>query len=79
MDRVLIARAEEGGTPGTWYRVLGESAPALVCGGCGKSGGRLSDHEIADDGTVNPSILCPHDGCGWHVWGRLEGWTPVST
>jgi hypothetical protein len=33
-------------------------------------------HRIADDGTVRPSIVCPEKGCGWHVWGRLEGWSP---
>lgn len=33
-------------------------------------------HDIADDGTVTPSIVCPYCGEGWHVWGRLLDWTP---
>lgn len=31
-------------------------------------------HEVKKDGTVNPSIVCPHEGCTWHVWGKLLGW-----
>lgn len=31
-------------------------------------------HDIDQDGTVSPSIHCTHC-CGWHVWGRLVGWT----
>ncbi len=31
-------------------------------------------HVIGGEGTVTPSILCPHCGDGWHVWGKLLGW-----
>lgn len=31
-------------------------------------------HEVAADGTVRPSLVCPREGCDWHVFGRLEGW-----
>jgi hypothetical protein len=30
------------------------------------------NHNVASDGSVTPSLLCPY--CGWHVWGRLDGW-----
>lgn len=33
-------------------------------------------HSIATDGTVSPSIVCPRNGCDWHVMGRLDGWVP---
>jgi hypothetical protein len=33
-------------------------------------------HEIAADGTVHPSIVCPYEGCDFHEWGRLLGWDP---
>lgn len=33
-------------------------------------------HRIADDGTMNPSYVCPVDGCGFHEWVRLVGWKP---
>jgi hypothetical protein len=31
-------------------------------------------HEIKADGTVHPSIVCPHKGCSYHVMGKLMGW-----
>jgi hypothetical protein len=31
------------------------------------------DHEIADDGTVTPSVQCPR--CSWHESVKLDGWT----
>jgi len=35
------------------------------------------DHDIDADGNVNPSLY--HEpGCGWHVFGTLEGWEPVN-
>lgn len=32
-------------------------------------------HRIADTGEVRPSLVCPHDGCAWHVFVRLDGWS----
>jgi hypothetical protein len=34
----------------------------------------LTDHTIADDGTVTPSLVCPYDDCNWHENVKLEGW-----
>lgn len=34
----------------------------------------LADHEIAADGTVSPSLVCPHERCDFHDFVRLEGW-----
>ena len=36
----------------------------------------LDDHEIAADGTVSPSLVCPEDGCDFHEFVKLEGWMP---
>ena len=36
--------------------------------------GYLGDHEIAADGTVAPSVVCPAEGCGFHDTVRLLGW-----
>lgn len=38
--------------------------------------GSLSDHDIAPDGTVSPSVVCPHEGCTFHEFIKLEGWAP---
>lgn len=32
------------------------------------------DHEILEDGTVNPSVECPEPGCGFHEIVKLEQW-----
>ena len=34
----------------------------------------LNDHEIADDGTVTPSVVCPDSECGFHEMIVLEDW-----
>jgi len=36
----------------------------------------LSKYEILKNGTVHPSVLCPMDGCGFHEFITLEGWSP---
>lgn len=64
---------------GEWLRarvgLLGGTieATALVsCPDCGK-GVSLSNHRIGTDGTVTPSLVCPH-GCGFNDEIHLEGW-----
>jgi hypothetical protein len=37
--------------------------------------GSLADHDIADDGRVSPSVVCPYDGCDFHDFIKLEGWS----
>ncbi len=72
--------------PGTWaggrkFRVpgpLGEGQrTALFCCPNGHIG-TLSDHDIAADGIVSPSVVCPgrENGCAFHDWIKLEGWDP---
>jgi hypothetical protein len=34
-----------------------------------------SEHRIDSNGTVTPSVVCPHEGCSWHVFVRLVGWS----
>ena len=34
----------------------------------------LSQHTIAADGTVSPSVVCPEPGCDFHEHVRLVGW-----
>jgi hypothetical protein len=38
----------------------------------------LAVHQVADDGTLHPSYVCPTPGCDFHVWARLDGWEPPS-
>ncbi len=62
-------------TPGTWKGLKtpeGRKA-SFTCPKCGQLGS-LSDHDIAPDGTVTPSVVCPHEGCTFHENIKLEGW-----
>lgn len=36
---------------------------------------RNEGHQIAPDGAVHPSVVCPHDGCDFHEFVKLENWT----
>ncbi len=33
-------------------------------------------HQIGADGSISPSVVCPHRPCGWHVFAKLAGWPP---
>lgn len=48
---------------------------------CNCGAALLLDHEIAADGTVTPSLWHSEvqGACGWHVVGRLDGWTPPAS
>lgn len=63
-------------TPGPWWNKINDSRgnPAVLIR-CDNSHDAYLDHRIESDGLVKPSIGCHVDGCGWHVWGRLQGWT----
>ncbi len=60
--------------PGSWKGLLtpkGRSATFTCPNGhtCA-----LDHHEIAADGAVTPSVVCPYEGCGFHEFIKLEGW-----
>jgi hypothetical protein len=61
---------QRGNERGTWKRV-GDDVQ-IVCPKCGKIA--FLDHDIADDGTVTPSVVCPRERCDWHVMVVLVGW-----
>ena len=60
---------------GEYVRIIqdGKATARLGCPGCGTIS-PMSDHEIAADGSVTPSVGCPND-CGYHEVGViLEEW-----
>lgn len=63
--------------PGTWRggTLYGKRTAQLACPLCGLRAS-LSGHQIADDGTVTPSVVCPHAPCTFHEFIVLDGWTP---
>lgn len=73
---MIILRQNSDYEPLTWKGLklanhTGYSASATCVNGhtC-----TLTEHEIADDGTVTPSLVCPYEGCTWHEFVKLEGW-----
>ena len=48
-----------------------ESA-AVSCPKCGEVCS-LTEHSVAADGTVSPSLVCPFN-CGYHAMVKLQGW-----
>lgn len=59
-----------------WRRVLSSRGPATAlmdCPRCGREG-LLDLHDIAPNGEVRPSVVCPHAGCDFHDFVRLDGW-----
>lgn len=60
---------------GGWHHVMLDGKPVAVayCPKCGKKG-YLNGHEIADDGKVTPSLICPHTPCDFHDFVRLLGY-----
>ncbi len=38
--------------------------------------GIITDHKIADDGTVSPSVVCSVPSCNFHDHVILKSWDP---
>ncbi len=72
---VLLSRGLDLSQPLTWrpYTAQTGGLKANIVGAC-NHGMNIRNHTIASDGTVSPSVVCPHPGCGWHVFVRLVGW-----
>lgn len=72
-------RRQEPLIPGTWrpfYRPLAPmKEPPRAIVSCPKCGFRAElDHEIASNGMVTPSVVCPSDACDFHDNILLEDW-----
>ena len=80
-DIVIIKRAKN---IDTWLEEKGVYRGAVrddrktanvSCPECGRAGS-LSNHSIAEDGVVTPSLVCGYDDCDFHRWIKLEDWKP---
>lgn len=63
--------------PAEWrptIEVGGKRSASIICPLCTQRS--YLDHDIAADGTVTPSIVCPAEGCTFHVMGKLLDWEP---
>ena len=81
MARVVFRRAKDdrltSKNPGEWALlsdvVTGQTSADITCPKCGRIGS-LMGHEVAADGSVTPSLVCPQDSCLFHRFGVLDGW-----
>jgi hypothetical protein len=80
-ERTILRRAKDTAwdEAGTWSLVdvapdrYGVVASCPLCGGTGQ----LFRHTVADDGTVNPSYVCPYEPCTFHEMVTLADWKPA--
>lgn len=76
---VLLKRREAGKgepEPGTWW-LAGDEYVGVACPTC-KAWATL-DHDVAADGTVTPSLICPYQPCTFHDMVKLEDWPSDQT
>lgn len=69
-----LKAGEDWYTPLTWLPiklVKDELTARVICGN--KHPGVLVEHDIANDGTVTPSLQCSE--CDWHETVKLEDWS----
>ena len=58
----------------TWRKIVGRSV-VVKCPRCAQIAHiSTEDHEIRDDGTVHPSLVCPNPTCDFHEFVQLEEW-----
>ena len=74
-----IPYSSDSNAPGPWWKHLttptGPSASMRCTNG---HDGILTDHTIAEDGKVDPSVVCDAKGCGFHEQVRLIGWPRLA-
>lgn len=79
MTRLFMRRDGLDDVACSWapLRVDKETVSASITCPAGHHG-TLTDHEIRDDGTVHPSVVCPHKDppCSFHANIQLDGWKP---
>lgn len=69
--KTLERWAEGTDRGGKWWPWGGHTM--IECPDCGNVA-TLDDHKIAGNGKVEPSVVCPEEGCGFHEFVTLEGW-----
>ena len=73
-DRVQLLRGTDSPMPPSSWSPLAKGWAVVRCANGHVATVRPPDHEIAEDGTISPSLVCPAEPCGWHVFAQLVGW-----
>lgn len=74
MSARTLLQQSIGRERGTWRLwALGAHVRVIVC--CPRCGLESTlAHEVRTNGDVEPSAVCPHEGCNFHEFIRLEDW-----
>lgn len=68
-------RYSDRAKPNTWgVNILSDGRTQIITRCSHNHIGSLTDHTIADDGTVSPSVVCQHPGCDFHEFIKLDEW-----
>ena len=77
MNRITLEKSQSK-QPGTWNPVsdsaVGQWKANVTCPDC-KTTMSLKRHAVASNGDVSPSLVCPRDGCSFHEFVNLNGWS----
>jgi hypothetical protein len=75
-DQSLSRSSKDKKRVGRWKGAIsdGKRTALIACPTCGEVAS-ISQHEIDTDGKVTPSVVCPFDGCDFHAYVKLVGWT----
>lgn len=76
---MLVRVLRDKGQPGMRWRLLrdGDEISATVF--CpNEHRATLTNHRIAPDGSVSPSVVCPFEACGFHEHIQLAEWDPKA-
>ena len=83
MSVVVFARHHQRGVnglePGHYLKSLDPRPDRcgwciVMCPTCHRLLTLGKNHRVAADGSVSPSLVCPHTPCAFHAFVRLEGW-----
>lgn len=63
----------------SWRMADWETPPDKPCITCPNGHNSvMKAHHIDADGVVHGSVLCPREGCGWHVYVTLDEYVPYQ-
>lgn len=69
--KVLISHDENLSAEPSWTK--SKLGVAIKCA-AGHLAYLSEKHDVKHDGKIEPSLVCPMEGCGWHVHATLDRW-----
>lgn len=73
----VVKQCDNRYVPNTWRRIVCDGVRGVGYT-CPNGHAGVLAHVIREDGTVQPSVVCPEDGCGFHEYIQLADWKPAE-